>query len=163
MTPDVAGHQVQLFDKSSSKLAVLVFVRTDCPIANRYAPEIERLYRAYGSQVSYYLVYPDANESAAAIQKHLSDYRYTVPALRDPKLVLVKMANVRVTPEAAIFSARGKLLYHGRIDNRYISFGKAMNRPTRQDFEAALRAALENRPIAEATTPAIGCSLADIK
>ena len=162
-TPDVTGHQVQLFDRSGSKLAVLIFVRTDCPIANRYAPEIERLYRAYGSQVAYYLVYPDANESAVAIQKHISDYGYTVPALRDPKHVLVKLAKARVTPEAAIFSARGELLYHGRIDNRYISFGKAMNRPTRQDLEDALRSALEGRPIAEISTPAIGCSLADIR
>jgi hypothetical protein len=109
------------------------------------------------------LVYPDANESAVAIQKHISDYGYTVPALRDPKHVLVKLAKARVTPEAAIFSARGELLYHGRIDNRYISFGKAMNRPTRQDLEDALRSALEGRPIAQISTPAIGCSLADIR
>src|SRR6267154_632496 len=71
-TPDAAGRPVQLFDQSSSKLVVLIFVRTDCPIANRYAPEIERLYRAYASRVAYFLVYPDAHESAATIQKHLS-------------------------------------------------------------------------------------------
>jgi len=162
-TTDVAGRQVQLFDAGGSKLAVLIFVRTDCPIANRYAPEIERLYHAYASRVTFYLVYPDANESAVAIQKHISDYRYTVPALRDPQHVLVKLAKARVTPESAIFSARGELLYHGRIDDRYISFGKARARPTRQDLEEALQAALAARPIKEAVTPAIGCSLADVR
>jgi len=161
-TTDVDGRQVRLFDADNSKLAVLIFVRTDCPIANRYAPEIERLYHAYASRVTYYLVYPDATESAVAIRKHLSDYGYTVPALRDTKRVLVKLAKVRVTPEAAIFSARGELLYHGRIDNRYISLGKARNRPTRRDLEEALQAALAGRPIKEFVTPAIGCSLADI-
>jgi AhpC/TSA family len=160
---DVAGRQVQLFDQSNSKLAVLVFVRTDCPIANRYAPEIERLYHAYASRVAYYLVYPDANESVVAIQKHLSDYAYTATALRDPRQSLVKLAKARVTPEAAIFSARGELLYHGRIDNRYVSFGKTRNRPTRQDLQAALEAALAGRPIKEVVAPAIGCSLADIR
>lgn len=162
-TTDVAGRPVQLFDASSSNPAVLIFVRTDCPIANRYAPEIERLYNAYASRVEYYLVYPDAGESADAIQKHLSDYRYTVPALRDPKHALVKMGKVHVTPEAAIFSARGELLYHGRIDNRYLSFGKAMNRPTRHDLENALRTALAGQPVMETSSPAIGCSLADIR
>ena len=162
-TPDVDGRQVRLFDAGSSRLAVLIFVRTDCPIANRYAPEIERLYRAYASRVAYYLVYPDANESGVAIQKHISDFLYTVPALRDPKHVLVKLAKARVTPEAAIFSARGELLYHGRIDNRYASFGKARNRPPRQDLEEALQTALAGRPIKEVVTPAIGCSLADIR
>ena len=162
-TTDVAGRPVQLFEASSSKPVVLIFVRTDCPIANRYAPEIERFYHAYASRVAYYLVYPDASESAVAIQKHLSDYRYTVPALRDAKHVLVKLAKARVTPEAAIFSARGELLYHGRIDNSYLSFGKAMNRPTRHDLENALGAALAGQPIAETRSPAIGCSLADIR
>src|SRR6266849_9289615 len=162
-TTGVDGRQVQLFDAGGSKLAVLIFVRTDCPIANRYAPEIQRLYRAYASRVAYYLVYPDANESAVAIQKHLGDYGYTVPALRDPKQVLVRMAKARVTPEAAIFSARGELLYHGRIDNLYISLGKARNQPTRQDLEEALQNALAARPIKEFVTPAIGCSLADVR
>jgi len=73
------------------------------------------------------------------------------------------MAKARVTPEAAIFSARGELLYHGRIDNRYISFGKARNRPTRQDLEETLQTALAGRPFKEVATPAIGCSLADIR
>ena len=163
VTLDLDGHQVRLFDASSSKLVVIIFVRTDCPIANRYAPEIERLYRAYASRVTYYLVYPDANESGVAIQKHVSDYGYTVPALRDPKQVLVKLAKARVTPEAAIFSARGELLYHGRIDNRYISFGKARNQPTHKDLEETLQTALAGWPIKEVVIPAIGCSLADIR
>lgn len=162
-TTDATGRAVQLFDASSSKPTVLIFVRVDCPISNRYAPEVERLYRAYSSQVGYYLVYPDAGESALSIQKHIADYKYTMPALRDPNHALVKLAKVRVTPEAALFSARGELLYHGRIDNRYVSFGKAMNRPTRQDLEQALRAVLTGEPIKEASAPAIGCSLADIK
>ena len=81
----------------------------------------------------------------------------------DVKHVLVKLAKARVTPEAAMFSARGELLYHGRIDNLYISLGKARNQPTRQDLDEALQTALAERPIKEVVTPAIGCSLADIR
>jgi hypothetical protein len=162
-TTDMAGHPVKLFEATSSKPTVLIFVRVDCPISNRYAPEVERLYRAYASQVMYYLVYPDAGESVDSIQKHLTDFKYTVPALRDPNHALVKLAKARVTPEAAIFSARGQLLYHGRIDNRYISFGKSIDRPTRRDLEQAMQATLAGQLIKEASTPAIGCSLADIR
>jgi thiol-disulfide isomerase/thioredoxin len=158
---DVAGQPVQLFGAGSSKPVVLIFVRTDCPISNRYAPEIERLYLAYAQQVAFYAVYPDSQESAEAIQKHRSEYKFTVPVLRDPSHALVKLAEAQVTPEAAVFSARGELIYHGRIDNRYVSVGKAMNRATRADMENALQAVLAGRPVKQAVTRAIGCSLAD--
>ena len=29
---------------------VLIFIRTDCPIANRYAPELQNLFERYGSR-----------------------------------------------------------------------------------------------------------------
>src|SRR5258708_13957752 len=73
-TPGVDGRQVRLFDAGSSKLAVLIFVRTDCPIANRYAPEIYRLYHTYASRVTYYLCYPDVINGAVAIKQHISAY-----------------------------------------------------------------------------------------
>ena len=160
---DVSGHSIQLFDAASSKPVVLVFVRTDCPISNRYAPEVERLFRAYADRVAFYLVYPDEAESADSIQKHLAEYRYTAQALRDPGHDLVRLAKARVTPEAAVFSARGQLLYHGRIDNRQVSLGKAMVNATRHDLRQALEAVLAGRAVKEASAPAIGCSLADIK
>lgn len=158
---DISGKPVQLFANENAKATVLIFVRTDCPIANRYAPEIQRLHRAYASKVDFYLVYADAAESADAIQKHLSEYGYSLDALRDPGHVLIQMSQAKVTPEAALFSPHGELVYHGRIDNRYVSFGKSMSRPTKRDLEMAIEDILAGRVPGEKTAAAIGCSLAD--
>jgi hypothetical protein len=39
---------------------VLVFVRTDCPISNRYAPELRRLQDRFAPRgMAFWLVYPD--------------------------------------------------------------------------------------------------------
>src|SRR5271170_2161137 len=39
---------------------VFIFVRTDCPITNRYAPELQRLSHAFAPDaVQFWLVYPD--------------------------------------------------------------------------------------------------------
>ena len=39
---------------------VLLFIRTDCPISNRYAPDLERLYERFAPQgVEFRLVYPE--------------------------------------------------------------------------------------------------------
>lgn len=160
---DLAGNAVQLFDTSRSEPTVLIFVRTDCPISNRYAPELIRLHKEFSAHAVFYLVYADPANTAAVIQRHMSEYGYTFSALRDPGHDLVKRAKARVTPEAALFSAGGQLLYHGRIDNRYVDFGKAMPQPTRRDLEEALRLAVAGKPVQVASTTAIGCFLADLQ
>lgn len=160
---DVAGNQVRLFDTPSSKTTVLVFVRTDCPISNRYAPEIQRLSREYRDRAEFYLVYPDSTEKADAIHKQMTEYGYKFVALRDPGHKLVKLSRARVTPEAAVFNARGELMYHGRIDDRYVDFGKARAEPTTHDLEDALHAVVAGEPVKTASTTAIGCFLADVK
>jgi len=160
---DLTGKAVQLFDANHTKLTVLIFVRTDCPISNRYAPELIRLYKAFSARAVFYLVYADPANTAGVIHQHMAEYGYTFGALRDPRHDLVKLAKARVTPEAAVFSASGQLLYHGRIDNRYVDFGKSMPQPTRRDLEEALRSVVAGKPVQLASTPAIGCFLADVE
>ncbi len=157
---DLAGNSIHLAD---SKPAVLVFVRTDCPISNRYAPELNRLYREYAGHADFYLVYADPSETTASIRKHMSEYGYQFHPLRDPGFRLARRAKASVTPEAALFSPNGELLYHGRIDDRYVDFGKSLPEPTRHDLEEALQSTLAGKPIKETSTRAIGCFLADIQ
>jgi thiol-disulfide isomerase/thioredoxin len=147
----------------ATKPTVLIFIRTDCPISNRYAPELQRLYREYSSRIAFYLVYADPSESAKDIQKHMSDYGYKFDALRDPGHDLVKLAKARVTPEAALFSARGDLLYHGRIDDLYVDLGKSKREATTHDLQDAIDAVLAGKPVAVPETRAAGCFLSDIQ
>lgn len=160
---DLAGKPAQIFGTGDSKPRVLIFIRSDCPISNRYAPELERMYKEYSPRAAFYLVYADPAETADSIRKHMAEYGYALSALRDPRHVLVAEAKARVTPEAALFSAAGQLLYHGRIDDRYVDFGKARAQPTRHDLEDALRATLAGQPVQESSTRAIGCFLADVQ
>jgi len=64
---------------------VLLFVRSDCPISNRYAPELQRLYQQYSPQgIDFRLVYPEPGLTPAAMGTHLREYGYTIPAVLDP-------------------------------------------------------------------------------
>jgi hypothetical protein len=151
-------------EAESSKLFVCLFTRTDCPISNSYAPEVRRMYEKFSPRgVAFYLVYPDLDESPQVIEKHLKDYSYPFPGLRDPKHELVKLAEAKITPEAAVFDTNGKLLYRGRIDDRYLDFGKARLAATVHDLEQALEAILAGKPAPAAGGPAIGCFIADVK
>lgn len=156
---DLDGHAVDPFHPGPGKIVVLLFVRTDCPISNRYAPTVQAMSAHYGTHATFYLVYPIKTESADQIRKHAKEYGYHLPILRDPDYALVKRALVQVTPEAAVFSSEGRLLYHGRIDDWYVDFGRARASPTTHDLSAALDAAVADKPVPTAGAPAIGCFL----
>ena len=145
---------------TTARLRVFFFVSTDCPIANRYAPEVRRFCEKYQAQgVDFSLVYCDADTTPKAIRRHLKEYQYPCPALRDPKQALARLAQIRVTPECAVFNAAGHLLYHGRIDNRHADFGQTRPAPTQRELQDALEAALAGRTPACTNMPAVGCRL----
>lgn len=144
------------------KAAVFVFVSVDCPISNRYAPEVRRLYQAFHEKgVHFTLVYPNPAESAPVIKEHLRAYDYPVGAVRDPKHALVKHAQISVTPEVAVFTPDGSLAYRGRIDNRHVRLGLERPAATQRDLASALVAVLEGKPVREPRTQAVGCYVAD--
>lgn len=152
------------FSEPGLKARVLIFARTDCPITNRYAPEIARVAQEFASRgVKFWIVYPDPSETAAKIQQHMADYHLPGQGIADPGFTLTKRAQATVSPQAAVFDGSGKLVYSGRIDDRFVAFGKS--RPTAQehDLEDAIKATLAGKPVAQAKTKAIGCYLADVR
>ena len=147
-----------------ARVRVLLFVRTDCPITNRYAPELQRLEEEFrGRDVRFWLVYPDRSETDAAIRDHIAQYRFPGEPVGDPEHELVRQARATVAPEAAVFDSAGRLMYHGRIDDRYVDIGKARPAPQAHDLEDAIRAVLDGKPVAQAETRAVGCSLSDVE
>lgn len=141
---------------------VLVFTTTDCPISNRYAPEINRLAAKFSGKARFVLVYPVPTDANDRIRDHVKKFGYTIPWERDSKQALVKQTGVTVTPEVAILDAAGTMVYRGRIDDRYITFGKDRPQPTVRDLERSLEAVLEGKPVPVAHTQAIGCILSDL-
>ena len=137
---DLRGKPTDPLTSSHGQVVVLLFVRTDCPISNRYAPLFESLSEKFHDRATFWLVYPDSSESVQQIRAHLSSYHYSLPALRDTHHQLVKRAQATITPEAAVFDPSGKLLYHGRIDNQYEELG-APARPaaTTHELEDAIK------------------------
>ena len=157
---DLNGRQIDPLSKTDARATVFVFLRSDCPISNRYAPEVRRLAQQFApSGITFWLVYPDPDESIETIRRHLKEYDYRLPALRDANQTLTRKAGVLVTPEAAVFSSGSQLVYRGRIDDRFIDFGKARPAPTTRDLEEVLEAIIAGKPVVSRTTSAVGCSI----
>ena len=71
------------------RATALIFIRTDCPVANQAAPEIERVRALYADRgVRFWLVYVDPPEPADRIQAHMGvsmafgRRRFAIPIMR---------------------------------------------------------------------------------
>ena len=144
-------------------VAVFFFATTECPICNRYVPEIERLDHKYSGQgVRIWWVYPDSTDDAAAIAQHRKVFSITGALFPDPPQEAVELSHATITPEAAVFAVRdGQLreVYHGRIDDRYIAIGQERPQATRHELEMAIEAALNGRAAPEPGGPPVGCAI----
>lgn len=163
---DLQGKQIQTLATPGTHIVVLVFAATDCPISNRYIPEIARLEETWkAKEVAFWWVYPNPADTLSIVHKHSQDYSVSAPALIDTNQDLVRMSHATVTPEAAVFSVdKGELreVYHGRIDNRYVAFGAERPQATRHDLENAIEAALAHKPMPAPDAGPVGCSIVPV-
>lgn len=160
---DLDGKPANPLTAAPSKVVVLVFLRRDCPVSSRYAPFIQKISAQYKRDASFWLVYPDKTESPPTIRKYLQEYGYRLPALRDPEHVLVKLGQVQVTPEVAVFDRNRQLVYSGRIDDRYVDLGRSRPAATTHELEDAIRAALTGKPVARKEVRGVGCYISDLE
>jgi mono/diheme cytochrome c family protein/thiol-disulfide isomerase/thioredoxin len=146
-----------------AKTTVLVFMGTNCPISNRYAPEIATIARgvkAKGATVM--LVYANAGITRAKAAQHAKEFGLgNLPILIDSTQTVADAVGATVTPEAVVLDAAKKVRYIGRIDNQNIQRASS-SRPsgaTSHDLRAAINAVLAGKQVAAARLPAIGCAI----
>jgi hypothetical protein len=163
--PPSAGQLRDVYGGTQDLLAppgvanVLLFVSSDCPISNGYAPEVQRVCADYRKKgVSCTLVYEDAAIDPAAVRSHGEAFGYRdIPAVIDTGHAIAGATKATVTPQAVVVAAGGRVQYRGRIDNRYEELGKPRRVVTVHDLRDALDDILAGRAVARPATEAVGC------
>jgi hypothetical protein len=155
---DIDGRLHRPFETAGG-VTVLLFVASDCPISNGYAPEIQSVCAAYGSRgVRCLLLYEDSGIEPGAVRSHLAAYRYTgVAAAVDADRAIARAAGASITPEAVLVDRAGTVRYRGRIDNLYADLGRRRQAATVHDLRDTIEAVLSDRPVPAPRTDAVGC------
>jgi peroxiredoxin len=157
---DAQGDVYSNSELKQHKATVFIFLATDCPNSNGYAPEMARLYQEYRSRgVAFYGVYSDPAETAAGVRKHDFDYGIRFPSLMDSRQILARETGALGTPESVILSPSGKVLYRGRIDDRFADYGKTRLHVDQHDLRDALDEVLAGKPVAHPYEPSLGCAI----
>jgi thiol-disulfide isomerase/thioredoxin len=160
---DVDGTVRRPLDLQGAAGAVILFIASDCPISNGYAPEINRICEQYGGEGAgkfrFYLVHVDPDFKPEDARKHAKDYGFTCPVLMDGGRTLCKALAATVTPEAFVIGEGGKVLYKGRIDDKWAGYLKSRAEATTHDLRAALDAVRAGKPVPTPKTEAVGCPI----
>src|SRR6266478_3034201 len=81
---DIDGVVRRPLDLGENRAAVVIFVRTDCPISNQHAPEIRRLADEFGpKRIAFYLAYAARSLPVAEAREHAKQYGLSLPAMID--------------------------------------------------------------------------------
>ena len=158
--PDTNGVRHTAGEWSAKRAVVLFFTMTDCPLANGYVPEMNRLREIYDPRgIAFYAVQTDRTIADADVRKYAQDFGYKFPMLNDPHSILARLSGATVTPEVAVLSGTGEVLYLGRIDNKVEDLTKPRYAATEPELRNALDAVLAGKAPKEARTRAVGCSI----
>ena len=161
---DLRGVEHTTTDWRRHSAVVLVFLGSECPVSNGYSPELARLAEAFAKRgVVLYGVHSDPTLSTADAVAHSAEYGLKFPILLDADQQLARACGARTMPEAVVLSKEGKLVYRGRIDDRYATSGKRRDEPTTHDLSAAVDAVLAGKPPAVSQTKVFGCPLPKAK
>lgn len=156
---DATGQVRAPLAPDGKKATVLIFISRDCPIANAFVPEMNRLADDYAKDFAFYLVHGDPDVTAADAKKHAEVFEIKATVLLDPAQRLAKLFKAKVTPEAFVIGRDGATLYQGRINDLYAALTKRRPQPTTRDLRDALDAVIAGKPVTNPLTKAVGCSI----
>ena len=152
---DVQGNAYSSQAVTSHKASVFLFLSSQCPVSNVYAPRLVSLAADYAKKdVPFYAVYPDWQESLADVTAHAKQHGITFPVVRDTRAALTDKLGATVTPEAVVVDSAGTVRYRGRIDDNAVA-----TRVTVHDLQEALDAVLQDKPVAHPESAAFGCTI----
>jgi peroxiredoxin len=157
---DVDGKRHSFDSRVDQRALVLVFVTTDCPIANSYQPLLAKLHHDFkGKEIQFLMVHEGPDQSPAKLRLHAKEYGVVFPIVMDADHAIARKLDAKKTPEAVVIGNNGRVVYQGRIDDLHQGFGKKRSVVTREDLRIALNEMDAGKSISVPKTNAVGCSI----
>ena len=158
-----AARSTRLADYRDSKLVVLAFLGTECPLAKRYGPRLAKLAENYEPQgVSFLGINANVQDSLTEIAAYARVHGIHFPILKDVANQLADVIGAERTPDVFVLDEQRMVRYWGRIDDQY-GVGYVRDEPQRNDLQAALDELLAGKEVTTPVTEAVGCHIGRIK
>jgi hypothetical protein len=139
----------------------VVFTCNHCPWAKAWEQRIVTIGNTYSKRgVGVIAVNPNdpsryAEDDFTTMQKRAKQRGMKYPYVVDATSEMARAFGASATPEAFLFDAEGKLVYHGTIDDN----AHEPQKVTARYLEDALNAVIGGKAVAVQETKALGCSI----
>jgi len=156
---DFRGKPHALSDYRDSKVVVLAFLGTECPLAKLYAARLSRLAEEYEkSGVTVLGINANCQDSITEIAAFARIHRIDFPLLKDVGNRLADQLGAVRTPEVFVLDEERAVRYWGRIDDQY-GIGYVKEAPQRRDLAEALDDVLAGKKVRVPVTEVAGCHI----
>lgn len=157
---DLDGRLHRLGESDGCRAVVLVFLGTQCPIANAVLPRLNELAaNSRARNVEFFGVLSTPSVTRAEAKAHATEYSIQFPVLLDVTHELRTQLNATHSPHAFVLSPTGEVLYRGAIDDQFVAVGRSRGQVQRAFLKDAIADAAAGRTIRIAETEPVGCLL----
>ena len=161
---NVDNKMVSLSDYADAKGFIVIFTCNHCPYAKAYESRIIGLNHKYASQ-GYPVIAINPNDpkvepqdSFEGMQQRAKEKGFTFPYLFDEGQKIYPLYGATRTPHVFVLqkeNGKNIVRYIGAIDDNYADASDVSHKYV----EEAVDALLSNKPVAQSSTVAIGCSI----
>jgi peroxiredoxin len=163
--PGADGKPHSLEDYKEKRILTIVFSCNHCPYVQAYEERMIAFQNAYGGK-GVQLIAINSNETKNYPEDNFDEMvrrakakGFNFPYLRDDDQSVASAYGASHTPEFFLFAASGKgtynLQYHGKMDDNY----QNPSAVKRKFLLEAVDAILADKPVADAETHSIGCTI----
>lgn len=154
---DVDGNIRRLGDENGPGPAALVFVDDRCPVAARYLGEMNDFAAAAeAAGIDFYAVVSSPERTWADARKLRDDFGLSAPVLLDPSGDLATRLAPVTLAEAFVVNEHDRMIYRGRIDDRFAGIGQLRRVIRSHDLLEAFAVAHDPQVEGRVTLP-VGC------
>ncbi len=160
---DIGGKMHALADFKDRAIVVVVFVGTECPLAQLYLPRLNKLAAEYRDRgVTFLAINSNAQDSIADLTAYARTHAIGFPLLKDPGNVVADQFNAQRTPEVFVLDQQRSVRYRGRIDDQY-GVGYKRPEPKQHDLRQAIDQLLAGEVAGSRQTEAMGCRIGRVR
>ncbi|MGI9457538.1 MAG: redoxin domain-containing protein, partial [Aeoliella sp.] len=155
--PDHLGAEHSLEDFRDSRLLVVVFLGTECPLAKLYSGRLQALADEYAEQgIAVVAIDSNRQDSLAEIAAFVRQHNLKYPVLKDRTNAVADKFGAERTPHVFLLDASRRVRYQGRVDDQYV-VGIVRDSPTREDLRIAIDELLAGELVSKSETEPLGC------
>ena len=144
---------------SDGRAVCFAFLYPNCPLAREYAPVLEHLALRFAPSGVRFVGVVCELDDPAEVTDYCKEFGITFPVYLDTSFMLADALGATTTPQAVLVDREKRILYTGRIDDRFKIRGVMTPGAAEPELANAIDDLLAGREIREPRTTAAGCPL----